>query len=117
MPEEERARLKKQYVEELRERKKMRQTFEAARKGQAIDRALGDMAETLANAGGTVDEFTARLNAETALNEARMEIALDHETPLEDPAATDKDSTKQPAPSPAKTIGRQLRSSTSDQDS
>lgn len=116
MPEEERARLKEQYIKELRERKQIRRRIESAKKTQAINDALGAMVDTLASAGGTADEFTARLDAETALNEARLEVALEDELPPERKSATDLDAAPQPPEPPAKTIGPVLKADIPDKD-
>ncbi|MCY3628995.1 MAG: hypothetical protein OXI05_08555 [Bacteroidota bacterium] len=116
MPEEERARLKEQYIKELRERKQIRRTIESAKKTQAINNALGAMADTLASAGDTADEFTARLDAETALNEARLEVALEDELSKEKTSAADLDSAPQTSDPPSKTIGPRLKADTPDKD-
>ena len=116
MPEKERARLKEQYVKELRERKKIRRTLEAARRRQSTNRALNDMVDTLTSTSGTIDEFTTRLDAETALNEARLEIALEQEPPVEDTPVPDEDSPVQVAEPTAKTIGPLLKSDVPNKD-
>ena len=116
MPEEERARLKEQYIKELRERKQIRRKIESAKKTQAINNALGAMVDTLVSAGDTADEFTARLDAETALNEARLEVALEDELSKENKPAADLDAAPQPPDPPTKTIGPRLKADTPDKD-
>ncbi len=116
MPEEKRARLKEQYIKELRERKKIRHTIESAKRTQAVNNALGAMVDTLASAGDTADEFTARLDAETALNEARLEVALEDELTTEKKSITDSDSAPQPSGPPIKTIGPRLKADIPDKD-
>ena len=116
MPEEERARLKEQYIKELRERKQIRRTIESAKKTQAINNALGAMVDTLASAGDTADEFTARLDAETALNEARLEVALEDELSKEKTSAADLDAAPQTPDPPSKTIGPRLKADTPDKE-
>ena len=117
MPEKERERLKKQYIRELRRRKEFLQTVRSARKEQAADQALLNMVEALEDTGGTVDEFTARLDAETALNEARLEIALENQQPpdSEEPSIVPEPSKQPPAPA-TKTIGSALGGTRSDED-
>lgn len=116
MPEEERARLKEQYIKELRERKQIRRTIESAKKTQSINNALGAMIDTLVSAGDTADEFTARLDAETALNEARLEVALNDELPPEKKSGDDSEAAPQTPDLPAKTIGPRLKADTPDKD-
>ncbi len=116
MPEKERERLKKQYVKELRRRKEILQTVRTARNKQSADQALLNMVEALENTGSTVDEFTERLDAETAMNEARLEIALENQPPESEEPSTVPESSKQ-APAPVtKTIGSALGSTRSDED-
>ncbi|MCY4159161.1 MAG: hypothetical protein OXE92_08110 [Bacteroidetes bacterium] len=116
MPEKERARLKEKYIKEFRERKQIQHTLKAASKRQAVNRALGSMVDALEDAANPLDEFTARLNTETALNEARMDIALEQKAPTEKCAAPVENSTQATASPPAKTIGRQLKSDASEKD-
>lgn len=116
MPEKERERLKKQYIKELRRRKEILQTVKAARNKHAADRALLNMVETLENTGGTVDEFTERLDAETALNEARLEIALENQPPESEEPSIVPESSKQPPAPVTKTIGSALGGTRSDED-
>lgn len=106
MPEKERERLKQQYIKELRRRKEVLQTVRAARNKRAADQALLNMVDALENTGGTVDEFTERLDAETALNEARLEIALENQEPpeSEEPSIVPESSKQSPA-TVTKTIG------------
>lgn len=116
MPEKERARLKEQYKKELRRRKQFLQTVKTARNQQAADQALLNMVGALENAGDTVDEFTARLDAETALNEARLEIALENQLPdIEEPSVAPESSEQSPAPV-TKTIGSASGPTRSDKD-
>ena len=118
MPEKERARLREQYVKEFRERRKIRRTLESARRRQSTDRALGNMVEILNSTRGTTDECTMRLDAETALNEARLEIALEKQdaAPEEDPGRSDKKPAVPAEEPPVKTIGPQLRADIPDRD-
>lgn len=109
MSESDREHLKEQYIKEFRERKKFRQSVESAKKTQTINHALGNMVDILDSTGGTADEFTARLDAETALNEARLEIALESEPHVKKPAAPNSNSVAGTADPPAKTIGRRLK--------
>ncbi len=116
MPEQERARLKEQFIKEFRERKQIRRSLESAHQRQTVNQALADMVNTLEETVDPVDEYTARLDAETALNEARLEIALESQTP-EDPNRPSKVSSVQDEPpndSTAKTIGPRLRTDASD---
>ena len=64
-----------------------------------------------------MDEFTERLDAETALNEARLEIALENQQPpeSEEPSAVPESSKHPPAPQ-SKTIGSALGGTRSDED-
>ncbi len=117
MPEQERARLKEQYIKEFRERRHIRRTLEAARRRKAANQALSDMVDALEDPADPTDEFTSRLDAETAMNEARLEIALENQIP-EDLRQSDPES---PAPSQAsttdstaKTIGPRLRTDPSE---
>lgn len=124
MPEKERERLKKQYIKELRRRKEILQTVRTARNKQASDRALLNMVETLEHAGGTVDEFTDRLDAETALAEARLEIALENQPemalenqpPKSEEPSTVPEPSNQPSAPVTKTIGSALGGTRSDED-
>ena len=117
MPEKERERLKKQYIKELRKRKEFLQTVKAARNKRTADQALLNMVEALENTGGTVDEFTERLDAETALNEARLEIALENQQPpeSEEPSIV-PESSKRPSATVTKTIGSAPGGTRSDED-
>ncbi len=114
MPEEERARLKEQYIKEFRERKRIRRNLESAKKTKAINHALESMVDTLVSTENTTDEFTARLDAETALNEARFEIALENQSTQEgtSSSSTDLDATTPPPDPPTKTIGPNLKANT-----
>ncbi len=116
MPEEERTRLKEKYLKELRERKQFRRRIASVRKTQAIHRALGEMVDTLADTTETGDAFTSKLDAETALNEARLEIALESETPEAKVPVPDPKSPPQPPSPPVKTIGPRLKANPPDED-
>ncbi len=116
MPEEERAHLKEKYLKELRERKQIRRRIASVRKTQAIQRALGEMVDTLASTTETGDAFTSKLDAETALNEARLEIALESETPQAKTPVPDPKSPPQPSSPPAKTIGPRMKANPPDED-
>jgi hypothetical protein len=132
MPEKERARLKEQYIKELRRRKEVLQTVKAARNKQAADQALLNMVEALESTGGTVDEFTERLDAETALTEARLEIALENQPesalgnqpesalgnqpPESEEPSIVPETSKQPSAPVTKTIGSALGGTRSDED-
>lgn len=116
MPEKERERLKKQYINELRRRKEVLQTVRATRNKQAADQALLNMVEALENTGSTVDEFTGHLDAETALNEARLEIALENQPPESEEPSIVPESSKQSPPLVTKTIGSALGGTRSDED-
>lgn len=115
MPEKERARLKEQYVKELRERKQIRRTLEAAKQQQTVNHALGRMIDTLESTQQDPDEFSARLDAETALNEARLDIALSQESPTQEAKPVSDQSSDEPSQVPvSKTIGPKLQSDPSD---
>lgn len=116
MPEEERARLKEKYLKELRERKKIRRRIASARKTQAVHRALGEMVDTLAGTTETEDAFISKLDAETALNEARLEIVLESEIPEAETPVSDPKSSPQPPDPPEKTIGRLMKANPPDED-
>ena len=116
MPEKERERLKKQYIKELRRRKEILQTVRTGRNKRAADQALLSMVEALENTGGTVDEFTGRLDAETALNEARLEIALENQPPKSEEPSIAPESSKQPPTPVTKTIGSAQGGTRSDAD-
>ncbi len=107
MPEKERARLREQYVKELRERKHFLKSVNASRKRQTIDRALESMVDSLENVTDeSTDHLTQKLNSETALSEARLEVALENQPPDEALRTSGAEST---APT-SKTIGPHLRS-------
>jgi len=109
MPEKERARLKEQYSKELRERKQVLNSLDTLRKRQSVDQALESMVDTLENTTmESADHLTSKLDAETALNEARLEIALENQT--QDPVETSKISDPRSSTPTAKTIGPRLRS-------
>ena len=114
MPEKERARLKEQYVKELRERKQIQRTLEAAQQQQTVNRALGRMIDTLQHLQDDPDEFSARLEAETALNEARLDIALNQESSTEPKTVSDPGSDEPLRTPSTKTIGPTLQSDPSD---
>ena len=114
MPEKERARLKEQYVKELRERKRTQRTLESLLAHRSVNKALGNMADMLDDVtDGSMDEFTSRIDAETALNEARLEIALDHQMedqPSSSPVDTSTPMDSESSSPPSKTIGPRLTS-------
>lgn len=110
MPEKERARLKEQYIKELRERKQAQDSINTLRKRQGINQALNNMVETLENTtSDSADDIMHNLEAETALNEARLDIALENqESHSTETSCNSLDINTPPAIS--KTIGPRLRS-------
>jgi len=116
MPEKERARLKEQYVKELRERKRAQRILDSSHNSYEVNKAMDNMAHMLDDVTDvSMDELTMRLDAETALNEARLEIALEHQTQGQhDPPPIEKSipASSEPSSPPAKTIGPRLRTDT-----
>ncbi|MCY4000856.1 MAG: hypothetical protein OXF84_08650 [Bacteroidetes bacterium] len=114
MPEKERARLKEQYVKELRERKRVQQTLGSVHARRSVNQALGNMADMLDDlTDGSIDEITTRMDAETALNEARLEIALEEQHHQEQhsspPIEKSTEPPSEPSRPPSKTFGPRLR--------
>ena len=93
MTPEERKRFKEEEKAHLRKVKRLKRLARSARSSAGAAQALQDMVGTLDNLGISPDEMVDRLDRESALNEARFEIALENV-----PATSTESSGRAPAP-------------------
>jgi hypothetical protein len=77
MTPEEYQRIKEKEKEHLRALKQLKQTARVLERQRSINRALQDMEAGAQQARETHEELLDRLTLETAMNEARLEVALD----------------------------------------
>ena len=100
-------------MKELRERKRVQQTLGSVHARRSVNQALGNMADMLDDlTDGSIDEITTRMDAETALNEARLEIALEEQHHQEQhsspPIEKSTEPPSEPSKPPSKTFGPRL---------
>lgn len=101
--EEKRRLMKEQFKQELKGRKDFIQKVENLRKLQNINKALDNM-----NYQDDSDEWIGKLNQESAFTEAKMEIALESASSVQEGVANEKDIEKFVAEELVKQLKREI---------
>jgi hypothetical protein len=78
--EEKRARLREQFKRELQKDKQLREELARARQMQTLRRQVESIEERMFTSADDAADMLTKLNEQTAWNEARLDLALEHST-------------------------------------